>query len=81
MRLEDREEYVDMVAQAVIDRIEERDRLAGLVDMVVHRVVELQQQQAKLAAEAADSSAQDPPQETHDDGNKHTDPAGLADPA
>ena len=41
MRIEDREEYVDLVAQAVIDRIEERDRLAGLVDMVVRRVVEL----------------------------------------
>jgi hypothetical protein len=50
MRIEDREDYVDLVAQAVIDRIEERDRLAGLVEMVVHRVVELQQQQAALEA-------------------------------
>lgn len=50
MRMEDREEYVDMVAQAVIDRIEERDRLAGLVDLVVRRVVELQGKQAALAA-------------------------------
>ncbi len=50
MLLEDREDYVDLVAQAVIDRIEERDRLAGLVEMVVSRVVELQKQQAALAA-------------------------------
>lgn len=50
MRIEDREEYIDMVAQAVIDRIEERDRLAGLVDLVARRVAELQQQQAALAA-------------------------------
>lgn len=48
MRIEDREEYVDMVAQAVIDRIEERDRLASLVDLVVRRVVELQEKQAAL---------------------------------
>ncbi len=41
MRMEDREEYVDMVAQAVIDRIEERDRLALLVDQVARRVMEL----------------------------------------
>jgi hypothetical protein len=53
MRIEDREDYVDLVAQAVIDRIEERDRLAGLVEMVVHRVVELQQQQAALEAAPA----------------------------
>lgn len=47
MRIEDPEEFVDMVAQAVIDRIEERDRLANLVDMVARRVTELQLAQAK----------------------------------
>ena len=51
MRLEDREEYVDMVAQAVIDRIEERDRLAALVDMVVRRVIELQKAQVEAQQE------------------------------
>ncbi len=50
MRIEEREDYVDLVAQAVIDRIEERDRIASLVDMVVNRVVQLQQQQAALVA-------------------------------
>ena len=56
MRIEDREEYVDLVAQAVIDKIEERDRIAGLVDLVVRCVVELQEQkQAVLAAVAQDS--------------------------
>ena len=66
MRIEDREDYVDMVAQAVIDKIEERDRIAGLVDLVVRRVVELQEQkQAALAAVAHDSyQAQDPEEET-----------------
>jgi hypothetical protein len=72
MRMEDREEYVDMVAQAVIDRIEERDRLAVLVDLVVRRVMELQEQkQAALAAAAHDSDgAQDPDsaEETQDAG-------------
>ncbi len=56
MRMEDREEYVDMVAQAVIDRIEERDRIAGLVDLVVRRVMELQDQQAALAAVPEDKA-------------------------
>jgi len=54
MRIEDREEYVDLVAQAVIDRIEERDRITGLVDLVVRRVLDLQQQQAALAAVPGD---------------------------
>ena len=58
MRSEDRADYVDMVAQAVIDKIEERDRLAALVEQVARRVVELQ----KARADAADDSdgAQDP---------------------
>lgn len=61
MRMEDREEYVDMVAQAVIDRIEERDRLAGLVDLVVHRVMELQKAQAEAGQET------DPTEEINND--------------
>ena len=61
MRIEDREEYVDMVAQAVIDRIEERDSLAALVDMVVRRVFELQK--AKAEAEQEPSLERDPAEE------------------
>ena len=62
MRIEDREEYVDLVAQAVIDRIEERDRLAGLVDLVVRRVMELQKAQAEAEQDL------DTAEETHDAG-------------
>ena len=47
MRIEDRDEFVDLVAQAVIDRIEERDRIAGLVDLVVSKVLALQKEQAQ----------------------------------
>ncbi len=68
MRIEDREEYVDMVAQAVIDRIEERDRLTGLVDMVVRRVMELQEKQAALAAAPEDQQTEDKTKETQDAG-------------
>ena len=70
MRIEDRADYVDMVAQAVIDKIEERDRITGLVEQVARRVVELQEQkQAALAVAAHDSGgAQDPAEETHDAG-------------
>ncbi len=63
MLLEDRDDYVDLVAQAVIDRIEERDRLAGLVEMVVSRVVELQKEQAALTATPEDAT-----KERHDAG-------------
>lgn len=48
MRIEDRDDFVDAVAQAVIDRIEERDRIAGMVEMVVRRVIELQKQEAAV---------------------------------
>ncbi len=67
MRIEDREEYIDLVAQAVIDRIEERDRISGLVNLVVQRVMELQREQAEaeqaLAAQAADTDEQGPTEE------------------
>ena len=58
MHIEDREDYVDMVAQAVIDRIEERDRIASLVDQVAQRVMELQKAQAEAAQDL--DRAQDP---------------------
>lgn len=52
MRIEDRDDFIDQVAQAVIDRIEERDRIAGMVEMVVRRVIELQREGAALRAAA-----------------------------
>jgi len=45
---EERNAYVDMVAQAVIDKIEERDRINGLADLVFARVLDLQQKQAQF---------------------------------
>lgn len=62
MRIEDREEFVDLVAQAVIDRIEERDRILGLVDLVVNRVTELQHQTTLVEA------PEDKPKERHNEG-------------
>jgi hypothetical protein len=56
MRIEDRDDYIDLVAQAVIDRIEERDRVSGLVNMVVQRVFEIQQQKADEAKANAEQS-------------------------
>jgi hypothetical protein len=57
MRIEDREDFVDMVAQAVIDRIEESSKVTSLVDAVVRRVFELQKQEEALKAEAENGSA------------------------
>jgi|GEM_PF-2648302 hypothetical protein len=55
MPIEDKDDFIDQVAQAVIDRIEERNRVSGLVEMVVQRVFQLQNEEAALqaAAEAA----------------------------
>ncbi|MGC4045785.1 MAG: hypothetical protein QM758_18500 [Armatimonas sp.] len=58
MRIEDRDDFIDLVAQAVIDRIEERDRVSGLVNMVVQRVFELQRQEAELKAQSAPEGGQ-----------------------
>jgi hypothetical protein len=57
MRIEDREDFVDMVAQAVIDRIEESSKVTSLVDAVVRRVFELQKQEEALKAETENGSA------------------------
>ena len=59
MRIEDRDEYVDLVAQAVIDKIEERDRIEGMVNLVVARVLALQKEQAQAAAVLAEAPAHD----------------------
>jgi hypothetical protein len=55
MRIEDREEFVDQVAQAVIDKIEERDRIDGMVSLVVARVLALQKAQAEAASILAEA--------------------------
>lgn len=52
MGIENRDDYIDLVAQAVIDRIEERDRVSSLVDAVVRRVMELQKESAEAKAAA-----------------------------
>ncbi len=44
----DADEYVDLVAQAVIDRLEERDKINALVEQVARRVQELQAEKARL---------------------------------
>jgi hypothetical protein len=64
MRIEDRDDYIDLVAQAVIDRIEEADRVNGLVNMVVQRVFELQKQKADEAKALAEQSGEAEASET-----------------
>ena len=68
MPLEDRAEFIDQVAQTVLDRIEERERLSGLVDQVARRVLELQKEreEAKAILAAAPPIPADPaPGHTH----------------
>ena len=63
MRIEDRDEYIDLVAQAVIDKIEERDRIEGMVGLVVARVLALQKEQALAASVLAEASTEGSPEE------------------
>ena len=51
MAIEDRDDFVDVVAQAVIDRIEENHRVSSLVEQVVARVIEIQKKEAELRAQ------------------------------
>lgn len=50
MNTDERNELVDMVAQAVIDKIERRDQINSLANLVVARVMELQKEEADLQA-------------------------------
>jgi len=45
---EERTLLVDMIAQAVIDRIDERDRMNRLTDAIVARVLRLQAEEREL---------------------------------
>lgn len=44
----ERNELVDLVAQAVIDKMDERERTNRLADLVVQRVMALQAEEAAL---------------------------------
>jgi reverse gyrase len=47
----ERDRLVDMIAQAVIDKIEERERINRISDMIVQRVLALQAEEAALTKE------------------------------
>ena len=53
MTPEDRDRLVDMIAQAVIDKLEERERVNRLADMVVARVLALQEEEDLLSSDKA----------------------------
>lgn len=48
--LDDRDDLIELVAQAVLDALEEREVAAGMVDSVVQRVLTLQREEAALRA-------------------------------
>ena len=60
MAVEDRTDFVDTVAQAVIDKIEDRQRIAMFVEMVVARVIDLQRQEEALRASASEEGFDSP---------------------
>ena len=68
----EQDDFVDKVAQAVIDKIEERDRIAGLVEQIALRVIAIQKRDAELAQQNADA------QTPTDSGDSSSD-ASLAD--
>ena len=50
---EERAELADLVAQAVIDRMEERAKINTLADVVIQRIIAMQQEEAALKREPA----------------------------
>lgn len=50
----ERNELVDMVAQAVIDKMEQREQTNAIAELVVKRVLALQEEEAKLKATEAE---------------------------
>jgi len=46
----EKEELIDMIAQAVIDKLEERERVNRMSDLVVARVLALQSEEKALYA-------------------------------
>lgn len=48
MSPEERDRLVDLIAQAVIDKIEERERINRISDLIVQRVLSLQAEEAAL---------------------------------
>jgi hypothetical protein len=56
IQFEDRDEFIEMIAQAVIDKIEERERVNRLADLVVARVLALEQEEALLREGRASES-------------------------
>ena len=59
-------DMVDLIAQAVIDRLEERDRMNRLADVVLERIARIQTQ-TTLAAQAPTPT--ETPEDKADGGN------------
>ena len=49
MNIQERPEFIDLVAQAVIDKIQEREQVNQIVQLVVERVIELQAEEANAS--------------------------------
>jgi len=54
MDASERNELVDMVAQAVLDKMEQREQTNAIAELVVRRVLALQEEEAKLKATEAE---------------------------
>ncbi len=54
MDASERNELVDMVAQAVLDKMEQREQTNAIAELVVKRVLALQEEEAKLKATEAE---------------------------
>ena len=66
MNANERAELADMVAQAVIDRIEERRQVDMLVELVLRRMAALQEEDKPAAAKTATVARQPCSHETED---------------
>jgi hypothetical protein len=55
MNHSERQELVDLIAQAVIDKLEERQKIQTFVDIVLHRVLALQTEEAAPRQQTTES--------------------------
>ena len=74
VKQDDGEDFVDRLAQAVIDKIEEQNQTTYLINAVARRVIELQKQNEALQEKAGvDSADADNPPSAPEDGTEKKD--------
>ncbi len=68
MRVENTEEFVDMIAQAVVDRMQAQAQMDSIAESVFRRVIAFQQEQTAATTKDEERAQDGQERETHDAG-------------